>query len=116
MAFTMKLKGAANELLKIQKAVTETNMRNIEKSVKAMAVEMKNATPVDTGLAKASWNVVATGNKDAPYKVENTVPYIELLNAGSSKQAPPYFIEKIALSYGKPVGAVVSIKESPEVL
>ena len=116
MPATIKVKGALEEITRVKKLFETTQKQKIGQSVTNMAADMKAATPIDTGLARSSWRIVETGNKDIPYKVENLVPYIEFLNAGSSKQAPPYFIEKIALSYGKPVGAVVQIKESPEVL
>lgn len=65
-------------------------------------IALKNATPVDTGNARDNWKV--EGNK-----IINEVEYIEHLNAGSSKQAPVYFIEKTLLAQRgiRPSGTIV---------
>lgn len=64
--------------------------------------KLKDATPVDTGLARDSWKV----ENDA---IVNTVEYIDYLNQGSSKQAPSYFIESTVLSHKgvSPSGIIV---------
>lgn len=112
--FKITVKGVLEELQKVKDSL-EVNRTNIVRNkVQAMTKELRDATPVDTGNARDSWNLVATGNKQQPYRVANSAPYIEYLNAGSSQQAPPFFVDKIALKYGKPVGAVVTIKENPE--
>lgn len=77
---------------------------NDEARVAAMVKELEAATPVDTGLAKASWQVQ---KQPWGWKVENTVEYIQYLNEGSSQQAPAHFVEMIALKYGKPHGTIV---------
>lgn len=114
MTFKISIKNALAELAKVKAKVDERRAEVISSKVKAMFIEMKNATPIDTGNARDSWTLTETGGKQKPYRVSNSAPYIEHLNAGSSKQAPPFFIDKIALKYGKPVGAVVTIKENPE--
>ena len=68
--------------------------------IRQIVAELKDATPVDTGLARDSWTT--DGNK-----IENSVPYIEHLNRGSSKQAPAHFIENVCLKHGKAVGQIV---------
>ena len=70
--------------------------------------ELEEATPVDTGNAKASWRLVKFSKER--YKIINDVPYIVFLNAGSSKQAPAFFVEAIALKYGRPKGTIVNYK------
>lgn len=76
------------------------------------------ATPVDTGRARANWQVsidtvitselestdaqgaiqrnagVIKGYRNGEIIVQNNVPYIGRLNAGSSAQAPAGFVEK----------------------
>ena len=47
--------------------------------------EVKNTTPVDTGLAKRSWN--KSKNRDTT-KINNKQPYISELDEGKSRQAP----------------------------
>ena len=47
--------------------------------------EVKNNTPVDTGLAKNSWK--KSKNKNSTI-INNKQPYISELDSGSSRQAP----------------------------
>lgn len=49
-----------------------------------------SATPVDTGVARNGWQMSKNGRSVI---VENQVPYIGILNDGTSKQAPAGFIE-----------------------
>ncbi len=76
------------------------------KRVKAMVAELREATPVDTGKARSSWSVTPFSHS---FAVVNDTTYIEYLNQGTSKQAPAYFIESIALKYGKPLGSIVTV-------
>lgn len=48
--------------------------------------ELRAATPVATGRARAGWRRTETG-------LLNDVPYVGRLNAGSSRQAPAGFVE-----------------------
>ncbi len=72
----------------------------------ALLVELKEETPVDTGEARDSWKRIEVGTVT---NIINITDYIEFLNQGSSKQAPAYFIERIALKYGKPLGSIVTV-------
>jgi hypothetical protein len=65
-------------------------------------VALKNATPVDTGNARDNWKIESN-------KIINEVEYIEHLNAGSSLQAPAYFVEKTLLAQQgiRPSGTIV---------
>jgi len=73
-------------------------------TVRSLTGELVSATPIDTGAAQEAWTV-----ERSPYgfNIRNSVPYIQYLNHGSSKQAPSHFIEFIALRYGKPLGTIV---------
>ena len=60
----------------------------------ALFTEVKNLTPVDTGTAKKGWRKKSTSKG---FEIENSVPYIEVLDQGrrmtsrgmrGSKQAP----------------------------
>jgi hypothetical protein len=57
--------------------------------------DLRNATPKRTGHAAASWQATASVSPDKYNSVvsTNTVPYIERLNQGHSKQAPAGFVE-----------------------
>jgi HK97 gp10 family phage protein len=83
--------------------LTMDQLRNTvhNKYESALAIEMrktlnslKAATPVDTGLARDSWEIEGDS-------IINKVPYIDFLNHGTSKQAPEHFIEKTILSNRK---------------
>lgn len=64
--------------------------------------EVKNNTPVDTGLAKRSWK--KSKSRDAT-TINNTAPYIGELDEGRSKQAPKGMtkpaIDKITSNFNK---------------
>jgi hypothetical protein len=112
---TIKLKNVTKELTRVKNEFEKRKSLILPSIGTKMARELASATPVKTGLARRSWTVVNTGSKIIPVKVINTVPYIEYLNAGSSKQAPAFFVDRIALKYGKPVGVVVNVVQSPNV-
>jgi len=61
------------------------------KIVEGLKNELVMATPVDTGNARAGWQIV-NGN------IINDVEYISDLNNGHSPQAPERFIERVVLS------------------
>lgn len=108
-------------------AFTERTVQRLALNVNAELVE---ATPVDTGWARANWvpnigvpfegtagtraeaeaGLIDTGSREAglaavatSYRLgpeihqTNNVPYIELLNAGSSRQAPAGFVQAAIL-------------------
>lgn len=64
----------------------------LEQEALKLVDALKEATPVDTGKARDGWKL--QGNT-----IVNEVEYIEELNAGSSKQAPSYFIERTLLAH-----------------
>ena len=63
-----------------------------DKIVDAAIEALKEATPVDTGYARDHWKRNAEG------QIVNESEYMSELNAGSSQQAAPYFIERTLLS------------------
>lgn len=69
------------------------NLLSRRKAEKLQSIvnKLKDATPVDTGNARDNWK---TDGKT----ISNEVDYIDHLNAGSSKQAPAFFIEKTLLA------------------
>ena len=80
--------------------------------------ELIEATPIDTGKARNSWKVesVKIDEKQLPEErvivtIENEVPYMAELNSGSSRQAPPRFIEKTILKYFDADGVIVQVKK-----
>lgn len=83
--------------------------RQMRLNIAAMLVLLKQATPEDTGFAASRWTVAGSFPR---FRVENDAGYIEHLNNGSSKQAPAFFVERIALRFGTPVGAIVQVVPS----
>jgi len=92
---------------KFDKDVEKELMRLRGKAAENLKKELQLATPIDTGLAAASWEVSETIKA---HQISNSVPYIQYLNQGTSKQAPAYFVERTALQYGTPVGTIVQVK------
>jgi hypothetical protein len=82
---SVKIKSNIDSL--VNKELEKKKKETIERLVN----KLKEATPVDTGNARDHWNC---SNK----VIENEVDYIDVLNKGSSSQAPAYFIEKTLLS------------------
>lgn len=104
---TMTVKGVKRSIALLEAEVDKTAVKGLQNTAVGLLQALSAATPVDTGLASESWNIKVGGAKVV---IENTVDYIENLNAGSSKQAAPYFIERVALLYGRPIGTIVRVK------
>jgi len=102
----MEIKGIDEEFKKLSSSRQASTSLQSDVMVSTMKNEIVAMTPIDTGLARASWEIQKLSNM---YNVMNPVPYIQYLNQGSSKQAPAHFVEAIALKYGKPVGTIVDI-------
>lgn len=109
MTFKISIKNIEKEFEKILQKRNESVSLQSLKTVSKLKEELVNNTPVDTGLAKSSWIIV---KENQNHNIENNVDYIQYLNQGSSKQAPAYFIESIALKYGVPAGSIVQIKDN----
>ena len=63
---------------------------------------LRSVTPVDTGFAASRWKYkMIKINGELVGKIDNDAPYIGILNAGHSKQAPPFFIEQVLLTIGE---------------
>jgi hypothetical protein len=63
----------------------------LPKVLKEIVVDLKQATPVDTGEAQAGWYVEGK-------TIKNDVEHIIPLNNGHSQQAPKHFIEQTLLA------------------
>lgn len=117
---------AENQIRIIVQRLKEVTTRTIKKIVLDATANLIEKTPVDTGWARANWipQIASTfkgtaglaGQPDpgaqqfgiasvaARYRLEdgfvtvtNNVPYIQVLNAGSSKQAPVGFVQAAIL-------------------
>jgi HK97 gp10 family phage protein len=113
MAISIRIRNLENEFDRINREVMKKMDEELAKKTDNLIDKLKEATPVDTGLARASWVLVKNLSREKRYTIMNNVPYIEQLNNGSSKQAPKHFIEMTALAAGgTPVGTIVQVTES----
>ena len=125
MPYSIGVVGVEESFDTANKEVTElVNTINRAEAVATLA-DLKTATPVDTGRARASWVLTYAPNKfkdtvsyepeilrpvsktkiDTVY-ITNGVDYIEDLNAGSSSQASARFIERVVLKRYNPEGVI----------
>ena len=103
----MKIKGVDDTFNKLSIQLASAQKSHLLKVSRSMIQDLKEATPVDTGKARESW--VMRQEKQSVV-IENTTEYIKYLNEGSSKQAPARFVERIAMQYGTPLGAITESK------
>jgi hypothetical protein len=73
------------------KELAEQHITATNKVKNDLLERLRRATPVDTGHARDSWKMTENG-------IINDAEYISDLNNGSSKQAPPFFVEKEILA------------------
>jgi len=120
MPLSISVKNIKSEFLKAQRKVNK--QINQEQRISAFRAldDIRRATPIDTGRASKSWLLTKSRNnlRDAIDGIQattilgpvptnsverlyftNGTPYIEVLNRGSSQQAPPRFIEQTLGKY-----------------
>jgi len=97
----IKIKISGDPLKDLRKAIDAAQTKQIHKTVEAL----KEATPVDTGNARDGWRYENGA-------IVNDVEYIDVLNKGTSKQAPAHFIERTLLAQEgvSPSGTIVRSK------
>lgn len=127
MAVTVKVSRVQAELERLDKEAKRfINSATRLRALQALA-ELKRTTPVDTGRARNSWIVTTSPTKFVntlgnvsqqnllqppseqrieQYYITNGVPYIQDLNEGSSRQAPPRFIEQAVSQFFSVEGLV----------
>ena len=94
----------------LRKAKAEAHKKSqgtFSTTVDRVVSQLESETPVLSGLAASSWE---TAKKQKTATVTNSQEYVKMLNAGSSKQAPAFFVESILLRHGKPKGSLVEYK------
>lgn len=99
----MKITGITSTFEALRISLEDSKKAELRRVAKLLLSDLREATPVDTGLARDSWK--ATEHKHSVV-ISNDVEYLKYLNEGSSKQAPSHFVERTALKYGKPLGAI----------
>lgn len=118
MALTFTVRGIEQTFQKLKSEINEIVDDNTKTLTTQAVKELIEVTPVDTGKARDSWRVdaVTINEKELPKEriiatIDNEVPYMAELNAGSSKKAPPRFIETTILKYFDPDGVIVQVKK-----
>ena len=98
------LSGVKSEMLRLKLEMDALMSNHAVSEANRLKSALEEVTPVDTGRAKASWSVVKT-----PYGADiiSGIAYMRRLNEGWSKQAPAFFVERTALKFGTPKGAIV---------
>jgi predicted neutral ceramidase superfamily lipid hydrolase len=91
----MKVTGIEETFRKLKADVEIVQSAAFKKVSARVLTALKEATPVDTGLARDSWKIENVAGK---MSITNDQAYVEDLNKGSSKQAPAFFVEKTLLS------------------
>ncbi len=120
MKFDISLKGIKNLAAKISREYARIVDDGASEKKQELLNDLIRYTPIDTGYARSRWmvsynkeaqaNFTVTGSfllKNYSFTVSNDAPYIKYLNMGSSKQAPPFFIEKTILTNGYKINSVV---------
>lgn len=110
MQIKVSVSGVETEFKRLLNLATGSINEQSRKIGMSMVEDLRNETPVDTGNARDAWRLEPPISKEVIIK--NDVPYIEHLNAGSSKQAPAFFVEAVALKYGTPKGVMVTTIKS----
>ncbi len=99
----MSIKGIEKTFESIKVEMEGLQLKDLQRVSKLLIDDLKKDTPVDTGLASNSWSMET---RKSSVVVSNDVAYIKHLNEGSSRQAPAHFVERAALKYGTPLGAI----------
>lgn len=80
----------------VMKSLNKKNESFITKVANDLNTVIKSKTPILKGTARRGWRVADNlkTSKSKSVKVQNNVPYINKLEAGSSKQAPRGFVKQ----------------------
>ena len=96
--------GVDAEIKRISKLIQLSNVELLRKKSDKILKDLVEATPIDTGAARAGWIATSTA---LGVTIINDVEYIEQLNNGHSQQAPVHFVESVLLNHGKPLGTII---------
>lgn len=86
------------ELERIKKEHARIERVSVESRTKFAVESLQSVTPVLTGYAASRWTHEM---EDGVGVITNDAPYIDRLNEGHSKQAPPKFIELTLMAIGE---------------
>jgi len=81
----MRVRVSVGSVAAVQRKLEQNRDKTVDELAKKLLAGVRRRTPVDTGLAKASWERRTEGNDEV---IVNTQPYTVFLDRGSSRQAP----------------------------
>lgn len=112
----IELKPSSSLKTKIKNGIEKDLEQAIQNTIQNTVEDLKESTPKLTGYAASRWDSYQTNRYSVSFSIQNRfiiniqsepiyyvindAPYISYLNAGSSKQAPAYFVEQTLLSNG----------------
>jgi hypothetical protein len=99
-------KGINETFRYVENEHSRISKESMQRKLSSMLLMLKASTPKDTGFASSRWTISGSFPR---YQLGNDADYIKYLNEGSSKQAPAFFIERIALQFGKPFGKITTV-------
>jgi HK97 gp10 family phage protein len=100
------------ELERIKKDFKIAKNNTVEERTAFATESLARVTPIDTGYARSRWEYkILTINGESIGVISNDADYIDYLNKGSSKQAPPYFIERTLIAIGELSAPVLEYKD-----
>jgi hypothetical protein len=90
------------EMKRIEEEVDRLANFEINERIDYAVEQLRLVTPVDTGEARSGWFSIKEKGLDGTDGglIVNEVEHIGILNTGTSKQAPAYFIEQVLLTIG----------------
>jgi len=105
----MTFKGIDATFKAIESQHKQLSEKEMRRSLASMLVMLEASTPFLTGFARSRWRIEGIFPR---FRVLNDAAYIEYLNRGSSKQAPAFFVESVALRFGKALGIIAEVQPS----
>jgi hypothetical protein len=102
---TFGISGIDSVMKKLTSEVAAISKTEVDATKQKLLNRLREHTPVATGNAQRNWKLEGSA-------IVNHTEYLSNLNAGSSKQAPAFFIESAVLNTPgvKPSGTVVTYK------
>ncbi len=102
----VNINGVEKTIADLTNNIRSARNKTLEAKIPGIVESLREVTPVDTGNARDSWKATISSGKAL---ITNDTDYIEHLNAGTSSQAPAFFIERTMLTFGKPIGNIVKV-------